>query len=449
MKKDVVPRQIKKVAVVGAGAAGLTAAWFLEKRGYEVTVFEKADRVGGKCFTIEDQGFAIDIGAHEMLAGYGDVMAIAKAVGARSRGHQNVLVYNHFNQQFDTPMQANKYLGYTNLQVGLAALKYMWLSLTRYGHFGRPGTGLANAPAELLQPVGSWMKQMGIEALTPIVLFVMKVQGYGRLDEVSAAHFVKFQGFANFASNLLHTLGLIQGWPRVFVNGFENLWQRVAHRLKDVRLDANITSILRQTKSDANTVGVQISVDNGEPEDFDQLILACPFDLPNMEALGLDIEPGERELFSKIENHTFVTTAVRMKGLPTGVVGTIPLPALGDYTGYIKVYEKSDTTVFFTLTKEASPEHSQVLEQIKETIEAIPAQNGVKPQMGEVIQQKTWPYFPHPSLYDMADGYFDKFQALQGHRATFYTGSLLEMENVGNTVANAKHLIETLFPKVR
>ena len=37
----------KKVAVVGSGPAGLAAADQLNKRGHQVTVFERDDRVGG------------------------------------------------------------------------------------------------------------------------------------------------------------------------------------------------------------------------------------------------------------------------------------------------------------------------------------------------------------------------------------------------------------------
>ncbi len=39
----------KKVAVIGAGPSGLTAAYYLAKKGHDVTVFEKNVRAGGQC----------------------------------------------------------------------------------------------------------------------------------------------------------------------------------------------------------------------------------------------------------------------------------------------------------------------------------------------------------------------------------------------------------------
>lgn len=39
----------KKVAVIGAGPAGLTSAYFLAKKGHAVTVFEENEKAGGQC----------------------------------------------------------------------------------------------------------------------------------------------------------------------------------------------------------------------------------------------------------------------------------------------------------------------------------------------------------------------------------------------------------------
>jgi protoporphyrinogen oxidase len=51
-----------RVAVIGAGPAGLTAAYQLAKAGVEVEVFEASDSVGGlaRSFTLWDQ--TVDLG---------------------------------------------------------------------------------------------------------------------------------------------------------------------------------------------------------------------------------------------------------------------------------------------------------------------------------------------------------------------------------------------------
>lgn len=57
------------VAIIGAGPAGLTAAYLLTKAGYSVTVIEKDPvYVGGISRTVEHQGFRFDIGGHRFFS---------------------------------------------------------------------------------------------------------------------------------------------------------------------------------------------------------------------------------------------------------------------------------------------------------------------------------------------------------------------------------------------
>ncbi|WP_018969861.1 phytoene desaturase family protein [Rubritalea marina] len=54
--------QTNKVAVIGAGLGGLSAAISLRAAGYDVAVFEKNERVGGKLNLMEIEGFSFDLG---------------------------------------------------------------------------------------------------------------------------------------------------------------------------------------------------------------------------------------------------------------------------------------------------------------------------------------------------------------------------------------------------
>ncbi|HCU80307.1 MAG TPA: FAD-dependent oxidoreductase [Chloroflexi bacterium] len=57
----------KTGVIIGAGPAGLTAAWELTKANVEVMVFEKYSRVGGIARTEEYKGYRFDIGGHRFF----------------------------------------------------------------------------------------------------------------------------------------------------------------------------------------------------------------------------------------------------------------------------------------------------------------------------------------------------------------------------------------------
>lgn len=53
---------MKSVVTIGAGFAGLAASSFLAKEGYQVTVIEKNDQLGGRCQSFQAEGFTFDMG---------------------------------------------------------------------------------------------------------------------------------------------------------------------------------------------------------------------------------------------------------------------------------------------------------------------------------------------------------------------------------------------------
>ena len=65
------------VAIIGAGPAGLTAAYLLSKQGLSVTVIEKDPvYVGGISRTVEHKGFRFDIGGHRFFSKSQEVVAL-------------------------------------------------------------------------------------------------------------------------------------------------------------------------------------------------------------------------------------------------------------------------------------------------------------------------------------------------------------------------------------
>ena len=51
-----------KISIIGSGFSSLSAACYLAKDGYEVSIFEKNSSVGGRARQLKKEGFTFDIG---------------------------------------------------------------------------------------------------------------------------------------------------------------------------------------------------------------------------------------------------------------------------------------------------------------------------------------------------------------------------------------------------
>ena len=59
---------MKKIAIIGAGPAGLTAAYKLTKLGFNVEIFEASNMVGGMSKTLQMWGQLVDLGPHRFFS---------------------------------------------------------------------------------------------------------------------------------------------------------------------------------------------------------------------------------------------------------------------------------------------------------------------------------------------------------------------------------------------
>ena len=76
---------VHDVVIVGAGIAGLSAAWELRKRGIEPLVLEQSHRAGGVILTEHSDGFVIDGGPDSLLVQKPAGIALCEELGLRER----------------------------------------------------------------------------------------------------------------------------------------------------------------------------------------------------------------------------------------------------------------------------------------------------------------------------------------------------------------------------
>jgi zeta-carotene desaturase len=83
----VMNRDTERVAVIGGGVAGLTAAVRLAQAGRRVLVLEARPRLGGRATSFEDKatGALVDNGQHVMFGCYRETLDLLRTVGAEDR----------------------------------------------------------------------------------------------------------------------------------------------------------------------------------------------------------------------------------------------------------------------------------------------------------------------------------------------------------------------------
>ncbi|MCB9545832.1 MAG: protoporphyrinogen oxidase [Myxococcales bacterium] len=70
-----------KIAIIGAGISGLSAAFRLRGAGHDVVVLEAAARAGGKIHSERDEGFLVEHAANGVLDKRADVFTLARDAG--------------------------------------------------------------------------------------------------------------------------------------------------------------------------------------------------------------------------------------------------------------------------------------------------------------------------------------------------------------------------------
>ncbi len=79
---------MKRAVVIGAGIAGLTAAWRLKQAGLEVKVFDRENFVGGRMRSEKVNGIILDYGAQFFYDEYASTFALCREMGLASQLHR-------------------------------------------------------------------------------------------------------------------------------------------------------------------------------------------------------------------------------------------------------------------------------------------------------------------------------------------------------------------------
>ena len=176
------------IAIIGAGMAGLHMALNLKDRGYKnVTVYEEADRVGGKCYSKTVDGCAIDFGAG-IIPGESSVIALC------DRFHVELMPIGLYGNYVSSGTVRKTGL---KLTMALKFLDRIQMGRLRklIDKFNIPDP-LLNADderwRELSLPFSLVLKREGLNLAAGFCNRILYTYGYGTADEIPAYYGFEF-----------------------------------------------------------------------------------------------------------------------------------------------------------------------------------------------------------------------------------------------------------------
>jgi len=282
---------VPRVAIIGAGPAGITAGYELAKRGIPVEIFEASSEVGGLARTIDLWGQKIDIGPHRFFSTDSRVNSLWLEVARTDYSMVNRLTRIYYRGKFfHYPLQPiNALLNLGPIQSALCLLSYFFQK---------------NTPPEIQGTFESWVVSRFGRKLFEIFFKNYSEKLWGitcrELDADFAAQRIKK---LSLWEAVLNAFGAARGKHKTLVDQFAYphggtgaIYQRMADSIASLGGQIHLDTPIRRILTDHidhqhQATALQLTDDRILP--FDRIISTMP--LTSMVLALPDLPPEVRQ----------------------------------------------------------------------------------------------------------------------------------------------------------
>lgn len=464
-----------RVCIIGGGPAGISAAMYLQKKGYEnYEIYEKLNKVGGKSYSpkieVNGEERSYETGAIMGAITYHAVHEVEEFGGTTHADGPNMRrMYRDSSGKEIFPFDPKKDFS-VKKTLDLLKLKSQMKKLVEimntkykgydcYGHRGVAQgkySGLDKSVdnalnhiegvnpnlKDLALPFDKFCKLNGVEEVMKIWIGPYTSFGYGYFDEIPAAYVMKYLDTTTaieFINMRLWTWK--EGTQSIYVNANKKL-------LHPAHLNTEVVKVERPAEGEEGKIRVTIRDAEGERvEEFDKLIVTTPLDYF---AKYADAREDEKELFSKIIHEKYVNFISKFDedAGPT-ISGYIFDNMTYDRLGHAMVYYHrwedlgaNCPSVVYALRNHLGSEdvtYDYTIDTMMKDMELCGF-----PVKERLYEQETY-YCPHVSSEDYANGWYDKLEAMQGKQNTYYGGEIISFGDMEDTCAASKDLVVRFF----
>ncbi len=432
-----------RIGIMGGGAAGLSAAYYLQQNGYtNVTVLEKEERIGGKCHTVSIDGSPCDLGARFVTSCDLHVRELAKTLGHKFSDSPDAYHMSSPNKK------VSDLSNYSFFQKGMNLARGAKL----YSSLAFPSVGFSGVQEQniLSGTIDQFIKTQNLPLLADCIKIASEAYGYGPMAKQATPYALKLV-LPELQSRLSSLSALFKrAQIDTLEEGYQGLLETMASSLC-VKTGHAVTKILYEEKEDIQKEILVTTYDSLAKTDqtfhFDKLIVAVPPD--HLQGLT-ELDSEEKDLFARIRYNDYHVTIFE------------PAKAIGHKT-YINDINDKEPTVISQMNSKKSlctsyrygSLDSYALGKKPFSLSMDSIHSGLESALGKYFGTKTqaikahkqWDYFPHVTDKDIQEGFFERMEELQGKKNTYYVGSTLAFEWVDAVLGYSKKLVNTHFPK--
>ncbi len=394
-----------RVAVIGGGFSGMLAAYLLEKKGINVTVYEKQEYIGGHCKTIVSRGVYTELGTVFSFTGKIKKLLIDLQVDYTERfTHRNFMDENF--QPVEHMLKEDVVLLMQELsRLEKILIKHLpYLNETNYGYI----------PDELMVTLNQFFINNDFRFIWQIISPHLSSFGFGCMDNIQAYYVFK-------AFNIDTLLAFIRCDKLLFINkGTSELIKKLSQRISDIRYSLEVNNV--------EVVGNQVKVETPYGSDlFDKVLITTK--LPR----GVIKDKLYDELMKKIDTNPFITCAYEVSN--NDLATTYYKPHFGK-KGKIQFFFASKQQNRTILTAYA---YGKIEKDIIDGITSDIEKSAI--HIKQLITVKQWYIFPHLQFHNLTQTFYKEINERQNTSNIWLIGSLVSKPSIDNLYLSVKESV--------
>lgn len=396
------------IAIIGAGFSGMLAAYLLEKKGVQVTLYEKEENIGGHCRTLIHKDLVIELGT--VFCFCDDIKALLVELDIP---YSERFSYRNFIDQHFSSVEQMSREQVSTLLDELVQLKTILDNYPDAFHPFHYGT----VYEDLTISLEAFLLKNNLTTIAQAIAPHLSSFGFGHIQDIPA-----FYAFSIFDAKTINAF--IRSEKLLFIDkGFSEIIHKLSGHITDIRYATEVQNIEHLDQK------VKIDTPYGTAF-YDKVLITTK--LPQ----NVIQDPFYNELMSKINTNPFISCAYKVE--TKDKVTTYYKAHLGQHgkIQFFHTFKQHQKTVLVAyaygyLQKELVNNITQDIERI-----GIPIKH--------LISAKQWHIFPHVKSNQLTKTFYSDILERQSNSAIYLIGSLITKPAIASLYKSIKETVEQI-----